>query len=191
MPSLPERREAAPENPLRRRISLLCRNSVKTDQDAAAAWKKGDKVPQPRRLDGEEQWVSERLKIHGDDAAEQPRRGGGQEVVAKRKNPLRRRISRRYSVEAVQDATAWKEGDKMPQPRRLEGGEQGVPERPNPLRRRSSLRYYSERLRKNCSIRGFCFLSYICICAKFFLLYCLVYVYIVNSWMLPMGACRW
>ena len=76
MPSLPERREAAPENPLRRRISLLCRNSVKTDQDAAAAWKKGDKVPQPRRLDGEEQWVSERLKIHGDDAAEQPRRGG-------------------------------------------------------------------------------------------------------------------
>ena len=50
---------------------------------------------------------------------------------------------------------------------RLKGGEQGIPERPNPLRRRSSLRY-SERLQKNRSIRGFRFLSYTCICAKFF-----------------------
>ena len=56
---------------------------------------------------------------------------------------------------------AWTEGNKMPPPCRLEGGEQGVPERPNPLRRRSSL-WYSERLRKNRSIRGFRFLSYIC-----------------------------
>ena len=49
---------------------------------------------------------------------------------------------------------AWTEGNKMPQSRCLEGGDQGVPERPNPLRRRSSL-WYSERVRKNRSIRGF------------------------------------
>ena len=52
---------------------------------------------------------------------------------------------------------AWTEGNKMPPPCRLEGGEQGVPERPNPLRRRSSLWYSEKRLRKNRSIRGFCF----------------------------------
>ena len=55
---------------------------------------------------------------------------------------------------------AWTEGNKMPQPRCLGGGKQGVPERPNPLRRKSSLRY-SERLRKNRSIRGFRFLSFL------------------------------
>ena len=107
--------------------------------------------------------------------------------LAAPENPLRRRISLcRHSVETDdQDAaTAWKEGNKMQQPRRLEGGERGVPERPNPLRRRSSLRY-SERLRKYRSNRGFRFLSYVCICAKFFFptgfffffLHCLVYVY--------------
>ena len=81
----------------------------------------------------------------------------------------------------------------------VEGGKQGVPERPNnSLRRRSSSLRYSERLRKNRSIREFRLLSYICICAKFFfptgfffyLLHCLVYVFIFNSWVLPNKCCR-
>jgi hypothetical protein len=46
--------------------------------------------------------------------------------------------------ESTPPSLAWTEGNKMLPPRRLEGGEQGVPERPNPLR-------------KNRSIRGFCF----------------------------------
>ncbi len=78
--------------------------------------------------------------------------------LAAPENPLRRRIS---------------QGNCCPRcRRRLEGGEQDavaappgrrrtrVPERPNPLRRRSSLRY-SEGLRKNRSIRGFRFLSFL------------------------------
>jgi hypothetical protein len=77
--------------------------------------------------------------------------------VAAPENPLRWRISLCHSVETYDQDVC----------RRLEGGEQGVPERPNLLRRRSLLRY-SERLRKNRSIREFRFLSYICICAKFF-----------------------
>jgi len=64
--------------------------------------------------------------------------------VAAPENPLRRRISLCHSVEFDQDAAAaWKEGNKGYQSARL-----------NPLRRRSSLRF-SERLRKNRSIRGF------------------------------------
>ena len=124
------------------------------------------------------------------DAAEQPRRGirwsdAGKKFIAVENLAslfsgscprCRRRLGgewrRRKSAAAedlamplretvVQDAAAaWKEGNKMQQPRRLEGGEQGVPERPNPLWRRSSLRY-SERLRKNRSIRGFRFLSFL------------------------------
>jgi hypothetical protein len=48
------RRVAVPQNPLRRRISLC--HSVEIAQDAAAAaWKEGNKMPQPRRLEGEEQ----------------------------------------------------------------------------------------------------------------------------------------
>ena len=94
----------------------------------------------------------------------------------------------------VQDAAAaWKEGNKMQQPRRLEGGVQGVPERLNPLRRRSSPRY-SGRLRKNRSIRGFRFLSYVCICAKssfspqgFFLSSAAGYMCI---WSIILGVCR-
>jgi hypothetical protein len=94
----------------------------------------------------------------------------------------------------VQDAAAaWKEGNKMQQPRRLDGGEQGVPERPNPLRRRSSLRY-PERVRKNRSIRGFCFLSFLIYVfvrrvlfphwGFFSLLHCLC------IWSIILGVCR-
>ena len=43
MPPPPGRRVAAPENPLRRRISL-CHSVETDDQDAAAAWKEGDKT---------------------------------------------------------------------------------------------------------------------------------------------------
>ena len=42
MPSPPGRRVAAPENPLRRRISL-CHSEETDHQDAAAAWKEGNK----------------------------------------------------------------------------------------------------------------------------------------------------
>ena len=81
---------------------------------------------------------------------------------------------------------AWTEGNKMPQLRCREGGEQGVPEeRPNPLRGGAC----SERLlRNNRSIRGFRLLSYIYMCEVLFLLHCLVYAYIFNSWVLPIGC---
>ena len=46
MPPPPGRRVAAPENPLRRRISLC--HSAEIDQDAAAAWKEGNKGTRAR-----------------------------------------------------------------------------------------------------------------------------------------------
>ena len=116
--------------------------------------------------------------------------------AAKRKRKKQpQRISSRYSVEAVQDAAAaweeesggarksaatqWKLMTKMqPPPRRMgtrcssraAWKEENKGHQSDQIHyggRRSSLQY-SERLRKNRSIRGFRFLPHICICAKFF-----------------------
>ena len=59
----PGRRVAAPENPLRRRISL-CHSVETDDQDAAAAWKEGNKMPQPRRLEEENNKGYQSDQIH-------------------------------------------------------------------------------------------------------------------------------
>ncbi len=149
---------AAPENPLRRRISL-CHSVETDDQDAAAAWKEGTRRSLWKRAGYElelEPWVSLWSNHFGEESTP----------------PL-----------------AWTEGNKMPPAPPGKRGTRGI-------RAIKSTAVESERpRRKNRSIRGFRLLSYICICAKFFfplgfffLLHCLVYVYIFNSRVLPNGC---
>jgi hypothetical protein len=96
------------------------------------------------------QWkMSKTAGKEGNKALPPGRRGQG---VGVRENTLWWRISSRYSVEY-----------------RTQQREQGVAERQNPLRRGMSLGY-SERSRKNRSIRGFRCLS----------VFLLVYLYIYN-----------